>query len=216
MKTRELLGKTSKELKKLEKTIKEGIETSQSPEEKKVLNKDLQRLTLINGVLNIKGVKDVLLNNASPRQTLAGLKDEEIFFLVNNILSLQKEGDEVLNRKILDFWKVARYEKNIRKQFSDFLALLKDHPYNEVYEQGWRVLKVNSPEGKNMASLLSRFEQIMERRFKNRGFLDLAPNEIGQFTQIRQEITALTEKFKKALKELQNYDRNRRKYRRRI
>ncbi|HRR97009.1 MAG TPA: hypothetical protein P5150_09815 [Candidatus Ratteibacteria bacterium] len=216
MKTRELLGKTSKELKKLEKTIKEGIETSQSPEEKKVLNKDLQRLTLINGVLNIKGVKDVLLNNASPRQTLAGLKDEEIFFLVNNILSLQKEGDEVLNRKIVDFWKVARYEKNIRKQFSDFLALLKDHPYNEVCEQGWRVLKVNSPEGKNMASLLSRFEQIMERRFKNRGFLDLAPNEIGQFTQIRQEITALTEKFKKALKELQNYDRNRRKYRRRI
>ncbi len=213
MKVRELLGRTSKELKKLEKTIKEGIETSKNPEEKKVLNKDLQQLAFIKQVLNIGGVKEVLLNNAPPNQILAGLKDEEIFFLVKNILFLQKKGDEELDRIVLDFWKVVREEKNIRKQFSDLLSLLKEHSYREVYEQGWRVVKVNSPEGKSMASLLSRFEQIMERRFKNKSFLDLAPNEIGQFAQIRQEITALTEKFKKTLKELQSQDRARRYWR---
>ncbi|HRR95413.1 MAG TPA: hypothetical protein P5150_01590 [Candidatus Ratteibacteria bacterium] len=210
MEVRELLGKTSKELKKMGKAIKEGLERTGTPAEKKVMNKDLQQLILINRVINIKGVKEVLLENASPVQILAGLKDEEIFFLVNNILFLQNEGEEKLNRKIQDFWKTARHEKDIRKQFSDFLARLKEHPYNEVYEQGWRVLKVNSPEGKKMAGLLAHFEQIMERRFKNRDFFALAPDEIAKFTQIRQEITTLTEKFRKSLKELQNYDRNRR------
>ncbi|HRR96473.1 MAG TPA: hypothetical protein P5150_07085, partial [Candidatus Ratteibacteria bacterium] len=75
------------------------------------------------------------------------------------------------------------------------------------YEQGWRVLKMNSAEGKKMVDLLSRYEQIIENRFGDKNWLDFVPTEIGVFTEMRAEINSLTEKFKQALKQFQRQNR---------
>jgi len=128
------------------------------------------------------------ISNEEKKQMLSQLSDDEFytfynFCVANNILHIKN--------LLLD-------EKTMRRQYSPFLNSIKEKGYTATYQQGYRVIKIQTEEGDRWIAMIGQYEVLIKQLSKRKFFLD-------SIFEARKKAAELTRKFyEEIIKPLRN------------
>jgi hypothetical protein len=181
MEIKELIEKSEKELEKLRENIEKAMKEETNQNIVKQYSSDLKKINQVSKILQIKGTREILNSNTTTeekKQLLSQLPDNEFytfynFCVANNILHIKN--------LLLD-------EKTMRKQYSPFLNSIKEKGYMATYQQGYRVVKIQTEEGDRWMAMIGQYEALIKQLSRRRFFLD-------SIFEARKKTAELTRKF---------------------